>query len=1526
MANMCGKNSLMEAMIEGGMYTEAERDLHSVGLLGPLQQLYDRRDLPGLISKLAARRGVQRRKDRKALALRKFVIDNMEKEAEEAAEAAKNAVAKAARLATEVGEHNTPEACASRREADETAKSAEEEAMKAKRDLKNAKKNAKKRGKCMALVTGPASAGVPAPANAPAPENAPADAGAPAPVDAAPIHRLRLDTTGPVMKCREEVERQSRLTQYDMLLRLVLRRLRFWRWIWRVWQYKTQAYFLLKEFEAARSKDLSVEVVENRRRALLDLERPLEPNPLFGTVALHRQHREGRRASDHCKALVRRLRMMKYDRWGQDRYGKDWRELADQRLLCCIENVLNRLQAMPDPTSNEDSDEESSEYEDEAGKSLKHLYTNTKESSHVVMGYRKLNYKLSNEKKTMKYLKALDAELELQGGEEAAEHAGWAAYRLSSCFLRLRRAHTYGISTEKHPGRFWPCYDVCPSGGDERDETGSAGQCDNHRGHNMTKKIFRSFDVEYPDNVHSVATAMHNDALGPRVLDCVGLALRPELSQCTDFYKRVAEKVEEQHSQDRGLSMQAMAAKFRRDPASSTQASNPCRWGSGMAVDADLSTRDDLLALGVHRVKCIGKTDEDEIKSAVAIFSDKGWVSHEHEDVILDSGSREGKGGRQQLFLFLVSPKAKVQRCISAFLYKAIVHPLFSVMSDDKRASTVMMGMGGLVRRILRVITYEIWLSTGTMERASGLGHRNDGSKVLFEPYSLRLLNKRCGPAVRMAMGEFLDESILQEAVDAVPLLLEQFRRICLMNGPVVPDTTAQIFAAVKPRYYSRNGRLMDPVSRSYTVDAEGRRNLVDDSGAPMEASFAIKMAQLQFHLRIVILDVVHELLVAFDRELLSPQSFAAGMTTEQWSKGTVDEKRILYADPYALANAAIMRILGRDVVAHMKAQLRTNGAQYAGKHPLDFLQPLAFLWSPKGTLSLNAFSGMARGGEYEYSVDRPLAEPDAAKMMAIARAPEDDTNHFKCVASLGAKDEQGTLIDRVLSQERELTHFAKPLAYYPYALTLAETAQLTGNSSVEIEQPWARSGQLMQTRPGATMSTLSCFHTGLNHRGMNLDILKLVAEEPLLFKAALEVARMPVWKEWFFADEAGLRDALFADHQFWTAAKKGASFWTVSEERNSHRGKRWLNPTQRELNAIANQALQTRRRLGLEQLSSVSMLRKARRTAGCQGRRCRQEEGGCEKGREAERGGEGGVEPLPGGENPSAEDGEWLANAEPLAGDVDPSAQGGEGPAAGAAGAQASEDSHSADDAVADDVDESEGSYSDNGEDIEFGNIDVDHNKYSIQYCYDVFAALTPNHPIGQDTVWKTSLVALKKLPNSSIVSEASVQRRPTTRLIGYLKSLEPPREFSAQFTLFPGSGLFKYIRFCSFAGAQVVSVLSLQDPVPQDNGELDWSRTMRFRRLFETVEAIQHCEADRDQGCDRGKRYLRKFLAENKVENVYHEGDVEFTGDVREIIGVARWYALRQGEPVESTWTECKHADLIAVGDSFRLRLHRR
>ena len=57
-----------------------------------------------------------------------------------------------------------------------------------------------------------------------------------------------------------------------------------------------------------------------------------------------------------------------------------------------------------------------------------------------------------------------------------------------------------------------------------------------------------------------------------------------------------------------------------------------------------------------------------------------------------------------------------------------------------------------------------------------------------------------------------------------------------------------------------------------------------------------------------------------------------------------MDGKHILQADPYVLANAVIMRVLGRDVVAYIKAQLRTKGEKYADTHSLHLLQPVVLM------------------------------------------------------------------------------------------------------------------------------------------------------------------------------------------------------------------------------------------------------------------------------------------------------------------------------------------------------------------------------------------------------------------------------------------------------------------------------------------------------------------------------------------------------------------------------------------------------
>jgi hypothetical protein len=428
--------------------------------------------------------------------------------------------------------------------------------------------------------------------------------------------------------------------------------------------------------------------------------------------------------------------------------------------------------------------------------------------------------------------------------------------------------------------------------------------------------------------------------------------------------------------------------------------------------------------------------------------------------------------------------------------------------------------------------------------------------------------------------------AILDKIVDAVPLLLKRFRRIAMMEGPVLPDTTRRIVQAIPGhgRLYDSDGKLMDPPS--LTDPPEARR-----PSLPMKETFAINMAQLQFHVRIVLLDALHELRDSFYREMLGSTAFAAGMTAEQWSHGTVNGKQILQAHPWALANAVVLRVMGRDTLSSLKKQVDT---ERTGKNPLDILPPLGWLWGPNGTRSTSAFAGMARGGDFEYDESHATVAPRCLEGLAIARDVPGD--HFKTVVSLGAKNESGEPIRRVLSRSRELDQFPKALSHFPYANQLCVRARVSATSSKNIEQPWAKTGQMSDTREGATFETLSGIFTGNNDDSMGVDILQLVKNKPILFRAGLEVARLPGWKHLFQTDIA-TRDAIYADLKFSTAATKGKAFWDARHHDRSHRSDRWLNPTQAEINAEANHIQRTRRRLGYAALPTAKAIRKAKST-----------------------------------------------------------------------------------------------------------------------------------------------------------------------------------------------------------------------------------------------------------------------------------------------------------------------------------------
>ncbi len=118
------------------------------------------------------------------------------------------------------------------------------------------------------------------------------------------------------------------------------------------------------------------------------------------------------------------------------------------------------------------------------------------------------------------------------------------------------------------------------------------------------------------------------------------------------------------------------------------------------------------------------------------------------------------------------------------------------------------------------------------------------------------------------------------------------------------------------------------------------------------------------------------------------------------------------------------------------------------------------------------------------------------------------------------------------------------------------------------------------------------------------------------------------------------------------------------------------------------------------------------------------------------------------------------------------------------------------------------------------------------------------------------------------------------------------------------------------------MVLVIGLDEPRNDD-----WSETMCFVRLFPTIHAVQHCEAGSNNGVFLGKQALRAFwntLGSSQKGDVYHEGDVDFKGDVRELIGVARWYPYGQDKPGQNYIVDCKSADLVMVAQAFRLMQH--
>jgi hypothetical protein len=180
-----------------------------------------------------------------------------------------------------------------------------------------------------------------------------------------------------------------------------------------------------------------------------------------------------------------------------------------------------------------------------------------------------------------------------------------------------------------------------------------------------------------------------------------------------------------------------------------------------------------------------------------------------------------------------------------------------------------------------------------------------------------------------------------------------------------------------------------------------------------------------------------------------------------------------------------------------------------------------------------------------------------------------------------------------------------------------------------------------------------------------------------------------------------------------------------------------------------------------------------------------------------------------------------------------------------------------------------------------------------------------------------------------------AKVTRKPTAHLERFLKSFDSVLNAKMTFTVYQRCNFLRYVLRQDTCGLVVVNVETVSEPV-----EGDWSKTAKIRRVMSTEHALEQCFSLKSQGIHLGKQDLLRFqatLASYQNDHrqwtvgyeVYHESDVLEDIDIRELIGVVRWYPFRSTEAPDPKYFQAPYeyptADLIYIGEPFRQSIRR-
>jgi hypothetical protein len=142
-------------------------------------------------------------------------------------------------------------------------------------------------------------------------------------------------------------------------------------------------------------------------------------------------------------------------------------------------------------------------------------------------------------------------------------------------------------------------------------------------------------------------------------------------------------------------------------------------------------------------------------------------------------------------------------------------------------------------------------------------------------------------------------------------------------------------------------------------------------------------------------------------------------------------------------------------------------------------------------------------------------------------------------------------------------------------------------------------------------------------------------------------------------------------------------------------------------------------------------------------------------------------------------------------------------------------------------------------------------------------------------------------------------------------------------KFDVRANSGRNYYMMYHDFAGVLIVKVEGLNKPDVNSvlNEDESWAKTMTFRRVFDTKDAVTKAKGQKDNGIYMGEKAMREVWRkelEKQLAPTVHEGDCTYEGDIRTLVGVARWKKEGMDDLSQDYFVEYLRSDLLVTGSS--------